>query len=273
VYHGYGGKANLWEQWLEPQIIRALNYYGIVPTRVNPRNYKDAREVPRYSVAEVALYLHLKSRTVHNWFFGRYYATKEGKVFWNPVVVPAAHEPKGFSLSFFNLAEAHVLAATRHDFKISMKSIRFAMDELVRKYPKASGHPLLSKDFETDGCDMFIRELLSQGEEVILNLNKPDQLGLKAMMEGYLKRIARDDHHLPTKIFPVLGNDLEDRTIVISQGVAAGRPTISGTGIRAAVVWNRYRAGETEAELADDYGIDEQEIKTAIKYFTSLRAA
>jgi len=261
------------EQWTESQIERVLSGYRIVPTKVNPRNYTDPREVPRYSVAEASLYLHLKPRTVHNWFFGRYYSTKEGKIFWNPVAVPSAHDPHGFSLSFFNLAEAHILTATRNDFDISMKSIRFAMDELVRKYPDARNHPLLSKDFETDGCDLFIRELAQQGEEVILNLNRPGQYGLKEMMEGYLKRIVRDDHYLPTKIFPVLDHDLADRTIVISQGVAAGRPTIAGTGIRAAAVWNRFKAGETEAELADDYGINEQEIKKAIGYFTSLRAA
>jgi uncharacterized protein (DUF433 family) len=259
-------------QWSESQIKHILSGRGIVPTRVNPRNYTDDREVPRYSVAEISLYLHLKARTVHNWFFGRYYTTSEGRVFWNPVAMPAAHDPKGFSLSFFNLVEAHVLAATR-SFKISMKSIRFAMDELVRKYPNARLHPLLSKDFETDGCDLFIRELANQGEEVILNLNKPDQYGLRAMMEEYLERIIRDKQFLPTEIFPMLNHDKKDRTIVISQGVAAGRPTIAGTGIRAAAVWNRYKAGETEAELADDYGINEQEIKKAITYFTSLRAA
>lgn len=243
-----------------------------MPTRVNPRNYRDDREVPRYSVAEVSLYLHLKPRTVHNWFFGRYYTTNEGKVFWNPVAVPAAHDPKGFSLSFFNLVEAHVLAATR-GFKVTMKSIRFAMDELVRKYPNARSHPLLSKDFETDGCDLFVRELVNQGQEVVLNLNKPDQYGLKEMMDDYLERIVRDDQYLPREIFPLINNDKKDRTIVISEGVGAGRPTIAGTGIRAAVVFSRYNAGESEAELADDYGINEQEIKKAIGYFTSLRAA
>jgi uncharacterized protein (DUF433 family) len=258
--------------WTEIQIERALSGRGIVPTKINPRNYADDREVPRYSVSEISLYLHLKPRTVHNWFFGRYYPTAEGKVFWNPVAVPAAHDPKGFSLSFYNLVEAHVLAATK-GFKITMKSIRFAMDELVRKYPNARQHPLLSKDFETDGCDLFIRELAKHGQEVILNLNKPDQYGLKEMMEDYLERIVRDKQFLPTEIFPILNQDKKDKTIVISQGVAAGRPTIAGTGIRAAAVWNRYKAGETEAELADDYGINEQEIKKAISYFTSLRAA
>ena len=267
MYHGYGGKAKV---WTEVRINRVLDGYGIVPTKVNPRNYKDEREVPRYTVSEVALYLHRKPRTVHNWFFGRSYQTKGGKIFWNPVAIPATHDPHGFSLSFFNLAEAHVLAATR-DFNISVKSIRFAMDELMRIYPNTT-HPLLSRDFETDGCDLFIRELKKHGE-VIVNLNRPDQYGLKEMMEGYLKRIVRDEQYLPTKIFPVIDHDLEDRTIVISEGVASGTPTISGTGIRAAVIWNRFKAGDTEADLADDYGIDEKKIKTAINYFASLRAA
>lgn len=274
VYHGCGGERKVVERlWTERQIERALGWHSILPTKINPRNYADAREVPRYSVAEVALYLHLKPRTVHSWFFGRAYATSQGKTFWNPVAIPAAHDPHGYSLSFFNLAEAHVLASTRKDFNISMKSIRFAMNELVKKYASAQGHPLLSKDFETDGCDLFIRELAAHGEEVVLNLNKPDQLGLKEMMDGYLKRIVRDARYMPTKVFPVVDHDMRDRTIVISQGVAAGRPTIAGTGIRASAVWNRYKAGETEAELADDYGVNEQEIKKAITYFSSLRAA
>jgi uncharacterized protein (DUF433 family) len=243
-----------------------------LPTKINPRAYKDPREVPRYSLTEVALYFHLKPRTVHNWFFGRYYSTKAGKVFWNPVAMPAAHDPHGHSLSFFNLAEAHVLAATREEeFDISLRSVRAAMHELTKMYPDIT-HPLLSRVFETDGCDLFIR-VLEQHGEVILNLNKPGQYGLKAMMDTYLKRIVRDASYLPTQIYPMLDHNVEDKTIVISQGIAAGRPTIAGTGVRAAAVWNRFKAGETLAELAHDYGINETEISKAIDYFTSLRAA
>lgn len=146
------------------------------------------------------------------------------------------------------------------------------MGQLTKLYPGIS-HPLLSRDFETDGCDLFIRELAERGEEVILNLNKPGQYGLKEMMDSYLKRIVRDEFYRPTEIFPFVDHDPSDRTIVISQSIGAGRPTIAGTGIRAAVVWNRYSAGETEAELADDYGIDEKEIKKAISYFASVKAA
>jgi uncharacterized protein (DUF433 family) len=207
---------------------------------------------------------------VHTWFFGRFYKTSAGKQFWEPPAIPAGHDPHGFSLSFFNLAEAHVLSATR-DFNIQMRSIKDAMGELAKIYPSVK-HPLLSKDFETDGCDLFIRILKEHREEVLLNLSTGNY-ALKPVMDAYLKRLVRDSFGLPTEVFPVLDHDLEDKAIVISSGVAAGRPTVAGTGVRVAAIWNRANAGETPQELAEDYGINEREIKKAIAYFTALRAA
>jgi uncharacterized protein (DUF433 family) len=240
-------------------------------TRVNPHVYPDPREVPKYSVTEVALYFNLKPRTVHTWFFGRSYKAQGKKRFWEPLAIPAAHDPHGYSLSFYNLAEAHVLSSTRHDFNISMKSIRFAMKELGKIYPQVS-HPLLSKNFETDGCDLFIRVLREHGEELIVNLTTGNY-GLKVILDAYLKRIIRDTLGFPTEIFPVIDHDFADRTIVINPGVAAGRPTIASVGVRASAVWERYRAGETTHELAEDYGINETEIKKAINYFTTTAKA
>ena len=120
---------------------------------IDPRRYSDRREVPKYTTTEVALYLHLKPRTVHTWFFGRNYRVK-GEVeprFWPPLAIPADHNPREASLSFYNLAEAHVLSATR-GFKISMKSIRSAMENLNKIYP--AQHPLISREFETDNRDI-----------------------------------------------------------------------------------------------------------------------
>src|SRR5438128_210294 len=74
----------------------------------------DSREQPLYTVKEAAYYLGVEQQTLTTWFFGRHYDTKfEGEKFWERVIVPADPELK--LLSFFNLAEAHVLAATRYD--------------------------------------------------------------------------------------------------------------------------------------------------------------
>lgn len=256
--------------WTDLEVQHAMDGYRIVPTRVNPRSYSDQREVPRYSVREVALYFRLKPRTVHTWFFGRFYRTSKGKQFWEPPAIPAAHDPHGFSLSFFNLAEAHVLSATR-DFNIKMKSIKYAMEQLTRIYP-SQRHPLLAEVFETDGCDLFMRMLKERGEELVLNLSTGNY-ALKPIMDAYLKRLVRDPLGMPTEVFPVVDDDLGDKTIVISSGVASGRPIVASSGVRVAAIWNRHRAGESAHELAEDYGINEREIKRAINYFTAVRAA
>lgn len=235
------------------------------------RALADFRESPRYSVQEVALYLNLRPRTVHTWFFGRSYHTKAGAVRWQPLAAPAAHDPHGFSLSFFNLAEAHVISATRHGFNIPITKIRGAIEFVARN--ELTRHPLLTRKFETDGVDLFIRYLSGHGEEKILNLSKPGQLGLREVLNSYLQRIDRDLSGLPLKIFPVVKQDLQGRPIVIISGVASGRPTIAGTGVRVATVWDRSRAGETPQELASDYGVDEETIKKAISYFSDVRAA
>lgn len=219
----------------------------------------------------MALYLNLVPRTVHQWFFPRSYHTKQGKQIGRPLAVPAAHDPNGFSLSFFNLVEAHILSATRHGFNISMPKIRAALEFVSAE--NHDEHPLLSKKFETDGVDLFLRYFSEHGDEKIINISRRGQLGLKAVLDSYLKRIDRDARGMPLKIFPIVKQDLASKSIVIISGVASGRPTIAGTGVRVASVWNRSQGGESPRELAQDYGIDEETIKKAVSYYSDVRAA
>src|SRR5690348_2974720 len=85
----------------------------------------DSRELPLYTVREAATYLGVQSTTLSTWIFGRHYATKAGRQFWEPVIIPA--DAKFGLLSFFNLAEAHILAATRYKFKVPFNAVRAAI--------------------------------------------------------------------------------------------------------------------------------------------------
>ena len=51
-----------------------------------------------------------------------------------------------------------------------------------------------------------------------------------------------------------------------------GQPIIAGTGIEARIVTERYRAGESVAELAQDYRLDPGQIEDAIRCETSEAA-
>ena len=45
-----------------------------------------------------------------------------------------------------------------------------------------------------------------------------------------------------------------------------GRPVISRRGISTAAIVERVNAGETEEEIAKDYGLDYEEVKEALVY-------
>jgi uncharacterized protein (DUF433 family) len=45
-----------------------------------------------------------------------------------------------------------------------------------------------------------------------------------------------------------------------------GSPTITGTGIRSDVVASRFLAGDSIADLVDDYGITQEQIEVALRY-------
>lgn len=57
-----------------------------------------------------------------------------------------------------------------------------------------------------------------------------------------------------------------DKGIVSNPEEAFGRTCIEGTGIAIEVVVQRYNAGETKEELADDYGLTVDQILSAINF-------
>jgi len=271
--------------------------------RVDPQSYSDRRDVPKYTPAEVALYIGIKESTLRNWFFGYSKHIRNETVFYRELVKPAIHNPHGPSLSFFNLAEAHVLAATRQDWsqepkaaessvltpaahprfgspsnrlgkpiKISMQAIRHAIAYISDKFP--SPHPLITNHFYTNGKQLFIKIIEGDlGAQLVINLSQLGQLGFESILDAYLKRIDRDSQGMPLKVYPLRNIRDDDRSIVIMSNVASGRPTIAGTGVRAEAVWHRSQAGESVSDLSDDYGIDPSVIEKAISYFASAKAA
>ena len=48
--------------------------------------------------------------------------------------------------------------------------------------------------------------------------------------------------------------------------VAFGRPIIARRGISTAAIVDRVNAGESEEEIAEDYGLEAEEVKEALIY-------
>ncbi|AMR27220.1 hypothetical protein A0257_08985 [Hymenobacter psoromatis] len=66
-------------------------------------------------------------------------------------------QPGKAGLSFLNLVELHVLAAIRRLHRIPLSKVRQAV-QFVRRNA-GTDYPLAEQQVETDGVDLFIREL------------------------------------------------------------------------------------------------------------------
>lgn len=155
--------------------------------------YPDEALLAAYTVGEAAHYLHLPRATVRAWAVGR-------------LAIPSRKPPM---LSFLNLIETHVLAAT----------------------------------------------------------------AAKAL-DLYLARIEWDTSGLAAMLFPFIGKAHADapRAVMIDPRVAFGRPVLAGTSIPTLAIAKRFKAGESETELARDYGRAESEIEEAIRFELALAA-
>jgi uncharacterized protein (DUF433 family) len=224
----------------------------------------EIRQLPAYSVPEVAKYLHLPVGTLRSWVNGRYYPTREEKRYFAPLIEIPNERRK--LLSFTNLIEAHVLSAIRRDHQIPLTKVRGALDYIQEKLKLP--HPFASLEFQTDGIDLFI-----EGFGELITVSRDGQIALKAVLQTFLSRIERDEKGYPLKLFPFLKNpDINaPRTVVIDPRISFGRPVLVGTGIPTAILAERFKAGDSIDELAEDYGCEHWQIKMGIQFGKGIK--
>jgi uncharacterized protein (DUF433 family) len=91
---------------------------------------------------------------------------------------------------------------------------------------------------------------------------------MRRVLEAYLRRVERDDRHIPIRLYPFLTarDERDARSVVIDPRISFGRPVVAGSGITASILAQRLDAGETIEHLAHDYGIDAALIEDAIVF-------
>ncbi len=218
----------------------------------------DPRDVPTYKVSEAARYLRIPVRTVRSWVARRRYPTTQtqGQQSCAPLI-PLADSSL---LSFINLVEIHVLRAIRKHHKIQLDKVRVALDYLESQLQVT--HPLAHSEFRTDGIDLFVDRY-----GTLINVSLAGKRILKELLTAHLERIEPDDTGLAMKLYPFTRcqetNSL--RLVVIDPRIAFGQLVIVGTGIPTKIVAERYVAGDSLDELADDYNCHRNLIEEAIR--------
>jgi uncharacterized protein (DUF433 family) len=218
---------------------------------------EDPREVLAYTVVEAAALVRVPVSTLKTWLHG------EGTANRGLIDLPSGR-PR--LLAFSHLVEAFVLAAIRRGHGVALqrvrKAIRYVQGEL------GVTRPLIHAKFETNGMDLFVERW---GK--LVNASKDGQIAMRSALASSLRRVDWDRQGLAVRLFPLVRSVDEEqpKTIVIDPERGFGRPTLAGKGIRVDVIVERYRAGESPAELARDYRVAVELIDDAVR--SELRAA
>lgn len=227
--------------------------------------FGDAREMPAYSIPQAAHYLQMHVATLRSWVLGRDYPAAGGKKRFKPLIsLPDKKRPL---LSFFNLAEAHVLGALRRDHRIRLQDIRSALNYIQNELGAA--HPLLDYRFETNGVALFVTKL---GK--LVDVSAAGQLVMRDVLDAYLKRLEREDL-VVTRLYPFTRARETDgpKLVLIDPRHSFGRPVLAHSRIETAVIAQRYKAGDSIDDLADDYACQRLEVEEALRCELSLEAA
>ncbi|MEO0458817.1 MAG: DUF433 domain-containing protein [Cyanobacteria bacterium P01_A01_bin.114] len=218
----------------------------------------DPRNIPTYSIGDAAQYLRIPAATIRSWTVGRKYPKADGNGFFLPLIPIPERKPR--LLSFTNMVEVHVLRAIRQHHNIDLDKVRNALDYLEES--SRISHPLAHAEFQTDGVDLFIERY---GK--LINASTAGQTELKASLKTHLERIEPDDKGLAIKLYPFTRTHEENnpRIVVIDPRIAFGRLVIEGTGIPTSILAERYRAGDSIDDLAEDYRCDRPQIEEAIR--------
>jgi uncharacterized protein (DUF433 family) len=227
---------------------------------VQPANEENQVELPRYQIPEAARYVRMPVSTLTTWVAGRDYRVKSGERHWAGII--RRPDPDDARLSYSNLIEAHVLKALRRTHKVPMPAVRTALD-----YARDSlgvDRVLLSSNLRAMEGNVFIEHL---GH--LINLGKGGQEAMIDILHSYLKRVRWDDENgTPLEYFPWTRTDelLSPEYVSIIPAVAFGRPIVRSKAITTSIISERFNAGESFTELAEDYDLEIIEVEEAIRY-------
>jgi uncharacterized protein (DUF433 family) len=139
-------------------------------------------------------------------------------------------------------------------------------------------HPLVNERLLTNGVSVFVEKA---GH--LINATRDGQVAMRHVVEAHLHRIEADVDGLAMILFPFVRRkpdpalDLaaheDPKLIAMDPRVRFGRPVIVNTSIPTTEIASRFRAGDSFAELADEYGRPQSEIEEAIRCELTLDKA
>jgi len=201
--------------------------------------------LPSYQIAEAAKYSGVSSQTIAAWHRIERQLLSEREV--------------REALSYLQLIEVAVVAAFRK-IGVPMKNIR-ATREYASKVLKAE-YPFATFKFKENAKHLYLdsNDLKDVAPDSVVATDQGGQLEWHTVI-GRMKEFDYEEEHGLALKWHVAGRG---SPILIDPRIAFGAPTIKGTPTW--VIKGRWDAGESDSDIADDFGIDKGEVREALKF-------
>ena len=232
-----------------------------------PRQHRIPASPSRsYTAAEAARFLGVPSSTFSTWAKG-YVRRPPGRteVTGAPIVTSVAAEPRYPTVPFVGLAEGMVIAAFR-SAGVSLQHIRRAVAVLEREI--GVDHALASKRLYTTGAVILFDYAASEHDDE-LTVVVTQQRVFSPVVEGYLKRIEYGPDGWSVRVSsPVTARPI----VLVDPGRAFGQPIFVHGAAPVESVVGRVKAGEPIADVADDFGVPEADVRDYLDAVVPLAA-
>jgi uncharacterized protein (DUF433 family) len=209
----------------------------------------DVARLPVYSLSEAARLVGVARSKAQRWMRGYTRQTPAGPRLSEPIIAADARD----AVSFLDLVELRFVAAFV-SAGVSVQTIRKVLEETKDLEPD---HPFSRQTFYTDGKAIFIKSL---GR--ILESGSGGQYAM--LIDQVFKRFDFTDGQVSV-YYPA-----DDRSVRISPAHSFGAPTVAGTSIRTAVLYDAYIAEGSREAVAEWFGLSLGNVEAAIDFESSI---
>jgi uncharacterized protein (DUF433 family) len=200
--------------------------------------------LPSYQIGEAASYAQISPQTVVAWHkFER---------------ALLSQRERRAALSYMQLIEVAVVAAFRKA-KVPLKRIQAARDYAKRVL--RSEYPFAEFRFKEEARHLWLdsAQVGDLHEGSVIQADQDGQLAWELVI-GRLREFEYEHEGIVLK-WHVAGLS---SPILIDPRISFGAPTVKGTPTW--VIKGRWDAGESDSDIADDFGIEREEVREALKF-------
>lgn len=210
-----------------------------------------------FTLRESAAYLDVPASTLHQWA-----RPSDGPGLLT--ILPRAG--RSATVPFVGFAEAYVLSALRHA-GVPMQRIRPAVARLSDEF--GLEHALASQRVYTDGAELIFDYAKDSDDEALLTVVRTGQEHLAEVIRGYLERISYGGDGWAAQLqLPAYSA----ARVVVDPERAFGQPVVIHGGARVEDLVDRFRSGDSVADIAEDFGVPQGEVEDVIRVATRLAA-